>query len=104
VNRLDGTGPDDDRPATEPIPSEWPAEREQLIETVRNLTHEALINRDIEFGLRAEIYRLEDQLLVAHDAVSEAVEEMRGSATWRVGRFMLKPVSLVKRTSKGSDK
>lgn len=104
VNRLDGTEPDADPTSTGVTSDDWPAERERLIETVRNLTHEALINRDIEFGLRAEIYRLEDQLLVAHQATTKAVQEVRGSATWRVGRLVLKPISLVKRSPRSSDK
>ncbi|PWC03802.1 hypothetical protein DCE94_06230 [Agromyces badenianii] len=104
MNRLDGTEPDNDRTSTDAEPSTWADEREHLIQTVRNLSHEALINRDIEFGLRAEIYRLEDQLLIAHHAASKAVEEVRGSTTWRVGRIVLKPLTLVRRASKGSDK
>jgi hypothetical protein len=80
------------------------SERERLIEAVRNLTHESLINRDVEFGLRAEIHRLEDQLLAAHNATTTTVAEIKRSTTWRVGRTLLKPLSIVKRSPKELDK
>jgi hypothetical protein len=106
VKRLDDAAPEENDPTQTEADSgrrgdEW--ERERLIEAVRNLTHESLINRDVEFGLRAEIHRLENQLLAAHNATRSTVYEIKQSRTWRVGRAVLKPLSIVKRSPKERD-
>ena len=107
MKRLDDAAPEEHEHTHTDAPhgpheDEW--ERARLIEAVRNLTHESLINRDVEFGLRAEIHRLEDQLLAAHNATTSTVAEIKKSKTWRVGSAVLKPLSIVKRSPKGLDK
>jgi hypothetical protein len=106
VNTLDGAAPAEKNPIHAEAGSgrsSSDSERERLVEAVRNLTHESLINRDVEFGLRAEIHRLEDQLLSAHNATAKTVDEIKQSTTWRVGRAVLKPLSMVKRSPKETD-
>ena len=74
-----------------------------LIETIRNLTHDQLIQRDIEFGLRAEIHRLEYQIMLQRNSVDDAVKEVRQSRTWKVGRTVLLPLAVIKRSVRGVD-
>lgn len=106
MKRLDDAVPEENDPTQSGADSgrrDDESERERLIEAVRNLTHESLINRDVEFGLRAEIHRLEDQLLAAHNATKTTVSDIKHSRTWRVGRAVLKPLSIVKRSPKERD-
>jgi hypothetical protein len=72
-------------------------ERDQLLVTVRELAHSQLISRDQEIGLRGEVAQARIDLMHAHAAGNEAVNEVRRSATWRVGAIVLRPIQFVRR-------
>ncbi|SDO16304.1 hypothetical protein SAMN05216368_11197 [Cryobacterium flavum] len=72
-------------------------ERDALLASIRDLTHSQLISRDIELGLRAELMQTQIDIEDARARGNHDLAETRRSVTWRVGRLVLRPVSLGKR-------
>lgn len=72
-------------------------EREALLTSIRDLTHAQLIGRDNELGLRAELMQTQIQLGEARDRGNHDLAMTHLSATWRIGRLILRPASLGKR-------
>jgi hypothetical protein len=71
-------------------------ERELLLASIRNLTHAQLIARDTELGLRAELSQARIDLVHARARGAHDLAMTRLSVTWRVGRYVLRPVAIAK--------
>jgi hypothetical protein len=84
-------------------------ERDLLVASLRDSTHAQLISRDIELGLRAELMQakidIEHERARAYYEVERARERgaldlalTRKSTTWRIGRIVMSPAGVAKRT------
>ncbi|MFC6354794.1 hypothetical protein [Luethyella okanaganae] len=72
-------------------------ERDELLISVRELSHAQLIARDIEVGLRSELMQARIDLENAEGRTIHTVGLIRKSTTWKIGRIVTKPVGLVRR-------
>ena len=72
-------------------------ERDELLATVRELTHLQLVSRDLELGLRAELIQTRIDLQNAHLHGKAEVDKVRASATWKIGTMASAPLRLAKR-------
>ncbi len=91
------TQPSDDAPDQPRL------EREELLIVLRDLTHLQLIARDQEIGLRAELAQARIDVANAHSAGAAAVDNVRRSTTWKVGRVVTMPLGFVKRVLRRSN-
>jgi hypothetical protein len=71
-------------------------ERDLLLASIRDLTHAQLIARDTELGLRAELSQARIDLGHARARGAHDLAMTRTSLTWRVGRFVMRPVAIAK--------
>lgn len=70
---------------------------DELTEYERDLRQLALVDRII--GLEAEVAHLKS--ITSAELIREQVEAIRSSATWRVGRVVIAPLTIVKRILRG---
>ncbi|MGO4105210.1 hypothetical protein AB4Y63_14745 [Leifsonia sp. YAF41] len=76
------------------------AERDILLNSVKNLTHSQLIGRDMELGLRAELAQAKISIEEARARGAHDLAQTRKSTTWKIGRLVMTPAILLKRVQR----
>lgn len=72
-------------------------QRDELVTTLRELSHSQLIARDVELGLRAELVQTRIDLIHAEGRAAWVADTIRGSMTWRIGRALTSPLRIGRR-------
>lgn len=72
-------------------------ERDELLRTIRELTHLQLISRDVEIGLRAELVQARIDADHADARTDHTVLLIKRSPTWRAGRAVTAPLRFGRR-------